>query len=139
MHPLFTFGYLAGTPADLERWAAEGALILDIRINPTSRNPLWRQPALQRRLGEAYRWCPELGNPNYRSGGAPALADEAAGMAVLERLVEEQPVVLLCACRDWHVCHRRLAAEAFQTRHPEAEVVHLEPEEPLGLPGEPPT
>jgi uncharacterized protein (DUF488 family) len=128
---LYTYGYLAGALADLERYAAEGALILDIRINPTSRNPLYRQGHLKRVLGEAYHWCPELGNPNYKSGGPPALADETAGMAALETLADRQPVVMLCACRDWRECHRRLAAEAFVARHPEAEVRHLALDEKL--------
>lgn len=133
MKTLYTFGYLSGSIADLERWAGQGGLILDIRINPTSRNPAFRQGHLRRVLGGAYDWLPELGNPNYRSGGPPALAEEEAGMASLERITEKHPkTVLLCACRDWRECHRWLAAEAFQKRHPDWEVVHLEPEQPLG-------
>ena len=128
---LYTYGYLSSTLPELQQIAAAGALILDIRINPTSRNPVWRQGHLRKVLGEAYDWCPDLGNPNYKTGGPMALANEEAGMAVLEPLVIRGPVVMLCACRDWRQCHRRLAAEAFFQRHPDTQVVHLQPGESL--------
>lgn len=137
IHPLYTYGYLAGSLEELAGYASAGALILDIRINPTSRSPVWRQGHLRKVLGEAYDWCPDLGNPNYRSGGPVALANEEAGLPVVEQLLRSRPVVMLCACRDWRQCHRKLAAEAFQKRHPQATVVHLEPGEALDPPESP--
>jgi hypothetical protein len=126
-HTLYTYGYLAGTPEELVSHAEAGVLVLDIRINPTSRNPVWRQGHLRKLLANRYAWCPELGNPNYKSKLPPTLADVDAGMKTLRPLLQETPVVMLCACRDWHTCHRRLAAEAWQELAPDWPVVHLEP------------
>jgi hypothetical protein len=104
--------------------ARDGALILDIRFNPTSRRPEWRQATLRRLLGTAYRHERRLGNANYR-GGTTAIVDLDAGAAAVAALVRMRPVVLLCACAEVSRCHRLVVAEYLQERIPEVEVVHL--------------
>lgn len=132
MHTLYTYGYLGGTLADLHHYADAGVLILDIRYSPTSRNPLWRKYHLIRELGESYRWNQDLGNVNYKTRKPPfEMADMEAGLDALEPLLRQQPVLILCACRDWHACHRELVAEAAQARWPELVVRHLAPGEAL--------
>lgn len=132
MHTLYTYGYLGGNLADLHQYAAAGVLILDVRYNPTSRNPLWRKYHLLRELGESYRWNQDLGNVNYKTRKPPfEMADMASGLDALEPLLQEQPVLILCACRDWNACHRELVADAAQARWPELTVHHLTPGEAL--------
>src|SRR4051812_3647896 len=124
---LFTFGYAAGKLEDLVKLAREGAVVVDTRFAPTSRLPEWRQPALQRVLGPAYRHEWRLGNAQYRSGGL-AIVDLEGGAASVAALAATQPVVLLCACADLGRCHRKVIAEHLRGRYPGVEVVHLGPE-----------
>jgi uncharacterized protein (DUF488 family) len=128
---LYTYGYQGGSPQDLQHYAAAGALILDTRLAPTSPNPLWRRASLKRLLGDRYRWCKALGNVNFRSGGPVQLHNPEAGMDLLDRWIGQSPVVLLCACRDWRTCHRRVAAELAQEQFSGLRVVHLSPGDPL--------
>lgn len=128
---LYTYGYQGGSAQDLQHYAAAGALILDTRLTPTSPNPLWRRAALEKLLGNRYRWCKALGNVNFRSSGPVELRDPKAGLELLGGWVVQSPVVLLCACRDWRTCHRRVAAELAQERWPGLQVVHLGPGDPL--------
>jgi hypothetical protein len=53
-----------------------------------------------------------LGNRNYKNGGPIALADYEVGKQVIaEILATGQSVILMCACKDVAICHRRTAAE----------------------------
>jgi hypothetical protein len=128
---LYTYGYQGGSREDLLNYAAAGALILDTRLAPTSPNPLWRRAALKRALGDRYRWCKALGNVHFRSGGPVQLHDPESGLQLLDGLIRQSPVVLLCACRAWQNCHRRVAAELAQEAFPGLLVIHLTPDEPL--------
>lgn len=124
MH-LFTYGYTGGSLQDLLRYAAEGALILDIRYSPGSRVPAWRKELLQAALGDRYEWCQALGNENYR-GGPIKIANPQYGFRILrERLSTSYPVILLCACGDWHFCHRRTVTEMAVSSIPGVTVRHL--------------
>jgi uncharacterized protein (DUF488 family) len=110
----YTLGYLDHcTPADLAGYLVLfDALLVDIRLTPYSQNPLWRQEALRRRLGADYHYCHALGNRNYKQSGAPiVLFAPAEGLRQLRPILAVRPVILLCACREWEQCHRRVAAE----------------------------
>lgn len=131
LHGLYSYGYLGAALDDLRGYAAAGALILDVRYAPTSRNPVWRRAHLRRELGRRYDWCRDLGNESYRSGEAIRIADLDAGLRRLESCLSEGPVVLLCACADWRACHRRTVAEAAAAVFPGLRIVHLAPGEPL--------
>lgn len=128
---LYTYGYQGGSLEDLRHYIAAGALILDTRLVPTSPNPLWRRASLERALGERYRWCKALGNVHFRSGGPVQLLDPEAGLMLLAGLIRESPVILLCACRAWQSCHRRVVAELAQDALPGLQVTHLAPGGPL--------
>jgi len=122
---IYTVGYSGRTPAELATLVDQlGAVLVDIRYSPRSRDPRWAKSNVQKLVG-AYLHLRSLGNVNYRVPGAPAqLADLAAGAEVLRPILEQQPVILMCACRDVHSCHRREAAEWLASRL-DCEVRHL--------------
>jgi hypothetical protein len=63
-----------------------------------------------------YHWCQWLGNPNYNTDGPMHLSDPEAGFALLEDILQQMPVIVLCACEEWQSCHRRLVAEGMAAR-----------------------
>ena len=128
---LYTYGYQGGSHEDLQHYAAAGALILDTRLVPTSPNPRWRRATLERMLGQRYRWCKALGNVNFRSGGPVQIQDPEAGLQLLGELLLQSPVVLLCACRAWESCHRRVVAELAQATFSQLTTLHLSAGDPL--------
>lgn len=128
---LYTYGYLGGSLEDLCRWAGVGAVILDTRLVPTSRNPLFRRGHLQRVIGSSYVSEQALGNINFKTGGPIVLKDWDTGWATLQQLLDSGPVILLCACRDAAVCHRSTVAAMAQEERPELRVVHLSPGDEL--------
>ncbi len=130
-YSLYTLGYTGLKPDEILRAAdALGAIIADIRIAPRSRHAMWNKSKLAAAWGERYVHIPELGNRNYKGefGEGVMLVDAEAGGAQVNRLLEAQPVILMCACEDWHTCHRRSAAELIQARTG-VEVAHLSAED----------
>jgi uncharacterized protein (DUF488 family) len=127
LFPLYTLGYTGLKPDEILKAAkALNAIIADIRIAPRSRHPMWNQAKMIAAWQERYLHIPALGNRNYKGqyGEGVMLTDAEAGSAEVTRLLEAQPVILLCACADWHTCHRRTAAEVIQTKTG-VEVIHL--------------
>jgi site-specific DNA recombinase len=135
MTTIYTIGYTGTRPEQLAATVHKlGAFLLDIRYNPRSRVPQWQGAAVRRLVGEAnYKHARELGNANYRNGGPIELADPDAAVPVVRAILAVRPVVLLCACKDWRICHRREAAE-FLAERLGAAVEHLSP--PIGGPGD---
>ena len=121
---IYTAGYLAGwTPEALVAKAKKlEALVVDVRLVPMSRRPEWSEVCLKQALGAAYAWIGEWGNVNYRTGGPVLLADFEGGLAKLGRPAEN--VILLCACRNVNVCHRKVVAEKLAAEWGR-EIVHL--------------
>lgn len=115
MNPLYTAGYTGLTPSALLA-AAEtlGAVIADIRIAPRSRNPVWNKRRLMDAWGTRYRHVGELGNRNYKGefGEGTLLVDEESGVRIIADMLQQQPVILMCACVEATHCHRTPAAEA---------------------------
>jgi len=71
----FTAGYAGRRPEALARLAERLDLtVFDVRFSPTSRDPRWRRPHLEKLLGDRYRHVGALGNVNYK-GGPILLAD----------------------------------------------------------------
>ena len=127
MKTLYTLGYSRLHPADILRTAERlDALIADIRISPRSRLPVWNQKPLQAAWGERYLHIPELGNRNYKGeyGDGVVLDSPEQGANRVLSLLEQRPVILLCACFDWHTCHRREAADFIAAQAP-VEIKHL--------------
>lgn len=140
MNTLYTYGYTGGSVEDLKRFAKAGALILDIRYQPFSRwQPQWNRRQLEEALPLHYAHCRDLGNRNYKGDVGPnegiVIADLLAGLQLLDRLIRESPVVLLCACKDVTTCHRRPVAEKAREFIRGLEVVHLQPGDSLEYQG----
>lgn len=125
MTTLYTVGYNAGwTPAQLLAQAeTTDALIVDIRLNPTSNRPEWKKHALASLLGWRYLHLPSLGNKNYANGGPITLAHPAEGLATLRQELRRRPLILLCACPDAATCHRMSVTALL----PDVPVTHLDP------------
>lgn len=115
---IYTTGY--GLWNDPDAFAEEvrrlGARVIDIRFRPWSRQPRWREHALQELLGTSYSSLPALGNANYRSRGPVRLQDPDRGLAAVLDRATRGPVILLCACSNPSRCHRRLVAAALRER-----------------------
>lgn len=90
--------------------------LVDIRLKPRSR---WYQnfnlKALDQRYGVQYGWCPELGNLNHKPADRHKgimLKDPEAGLRKVTSLLEQgYSIMLLCACKDYEQCHRKVVHE----------------------------
>ncbi len=101
-------------------------LLIDTRYSPRSRIPGWSEAALRRRFGEQYRSSgATLGNINYARGGPIRLADPERGIAGLIRYLSEgYNLILLCGCKDYEHCHRRVIVELLCQQVPHVQVMH---------------
>ena len=124
---IYTLGYSGWTVDDvaalLERL---DAVAVDVRMSPRSRNPAYSGKRLSERLGDRYRHVRGFGNTNYR-GGEIVLHDWAGGLQeTLAILSAGRSVVLMCACADVEVCHRKVVAKRLAGLEG-ADVIHLTP------------
>lgn len=118
VHPIYSWGYQGQRFADLQAFVEQtGAVVVDVRLKPFSRDPTWRRAALERALGEQYRWVEDLGNLNYRNGGPVRLKDEAAGLAIVRALASRRPLILMCVCVNLEHCHRKAVIECLAREH----------------------
>jgi len=125
---LYTYGYVGGGLPPLQKIAAAGIVIVDIRASPTSYSPGYRKAALREMLRDRYTHLPALGNVNYRNGGPIQLRHEESGLADLCALLALGPICILCGCQHWHNCHRERVARLAAERLPGLQVVHLDPD-----------
>lgn len=108
MKPVYTIGYAGKTPAQIKELAEQlGAVVVDIRFSPFSRNPVWSGKQLRLSLGDRYVHLRAFGNANYK-GGPISIVDYAAGKAFL--LDMDKPAILMCVCKDPLTCHRTTVA-----------------------------
>lgn len=94
--------------------AAPNAALVDIRYSPRSRwQPAFNQKRLIERYGDQYIHCKALGNINYnnREQGIKLADPEKGVVRVVELLQAGHAVMLLCACKDYEQCHRKVAYE----------------------------
>lgn len=94
--------------------AAQNAVLLDIRLSARSRwRPEFNKNALIAKYGEKYRHCIHFGNENYNKPGEPILLRHPhAGLIVVTELLQTgHSVMLLCACKDYGKCHRKVVYE----------------------------
>ena len=89
-----------------------GAVVIDIRMVAKSRIPCWNKGNLQRAYDIPYAHAPELGNVNYKNGGDILIADFAAGVQRI--LAGQQPVILMCACKNARDCHRTVVGNMLR-------------------------
>lgn len=129
MNTLYTLGYTGIEPHEiLEAAKRVNAIIADIRISPRSRHPQWNGQTLAKDWDGYYTHIPALGNKNYKGeyGEGIMLKNPAQGAAQVIALLVARPVILMCACPDWHTCHRRVAADFIAAQYPDPLlVIHL--------------
>jgi uncharacterized protein (DUF488 family) len=83
-HPVYSFGY-HGQKLDsfVARVRELGAVVVDTRLKPVSRDSSWNKSRLLAALPAAYRWIEDLGNLNYKGNGPTAYKDFERGMRTL--------------------------------------------------------
>lgn len=103
-------------------------LLIDTRAVPHSRIAGWSQSALEQRFGNRYRWAGKfLGNVNYASAGPIRLANPVTGIAGLVRYLQEgYDLILLCGCREYEQCHRRVIVDLLCQQLPTVNIIHPE-------------
>lgn len=116
---LYDLGYmdLSGKIELLEKALRElGAVVVDVRHSPRSRNPVWNKGALKERFGAAYVHIPNLGNRNYDAADQPIeYVNLADGLVEMSRimLIQDKPVIVMCGCWDREHCHRLGIVQAY--------------------------
>lgn len=101
----------------LQQWMSNPrALLIDIRYAPTSRFGQWRIHFLQNLYGERYQWEGELlGNINYDNDDPIVIADPEIGIRrLMHYLAEGFDLILLCGCRDYTICHRKVVVDLLR-------------------------
>ncbi len=124
MSKIYTIGYTSTTPKELiDIVNSLTVKLVDIRISPYSKDYRWRQKSLQQYFADKYLHIQEFGNENYKMGSIK-VPNLHLGIIKIKPVIENQPVILLCACYDYRKCHRNqvstILAEAFHL-----EVEHL--------------
>lgn len=124
---LYTFGYLH---SQAERVLAELIALkiplVDVRKNPTARNPRWTGQALAQREGLTYYWIENLGNDLYQQESGIQIHDIERGLHELERILHRhERACLMCACATLGSCHRSIVADAAARRFKGLVIVHL--------------
>lgn len=118
-HRLYHVGYRDGwTMASLvERVREMDAVLVDVRFRSGYPRSTWSAARFTAMLGQQYRWIPALGNRNYRSDTAPIeLANAPKGIVQVRALMQESSVVLMCACAQYDICHRRVVIEKMRAQ-----------------------
>jgi len=93
------------------------AVLVDVRYSPKSRNPTWSGSNLKKVFGERYVHIPELGNVNYKSNHAIELFDKDKGLKILEGILTQKNVIIMCACWDRKSCHRKVVSRYLELRN----------------------
>lgn len=108
MHKIYSFGYGGQKAAELTGWVRKhGAILVDVRFSPSSKDEQWRAKNLKDLLPDQYVHVQELGNENFR-GTEIRIKDLSKGMMKVHGLLQRAPVVVMCACWNRATCHRTL-------------------------------
>ncbi len=153
LHKVYTVGYTGKKLDDLVTVRLKlNAALVDVRYKANSKIPHWRGGALSNAMGGTghYAHLPDLGNTNYRNaklnmnnknwGGVRGtdivFASLEAGLASLQFILIDRPVILLCVCLSLQSCHRVHIGQEMKDRG--YEVIHLEQKEIDDILGKPP-
>lgn len=113
---LATIGYTEpDAQARVDAFVAQPrAYLVDIRLRPYSRfRPQWNRPVLQARYQRRYVHLRGLGNVHYQDRRLPIhlLDPELHIQHLAEQLSRGTSYLLLCACKDYEHCHRKVVYE----------------------------
>lgn len=127
LHTLYTLGYTGAKLNDIQAWLeSNNAILVDTRYSPLSRVTTWQGDNLKKVIGSRYIHMRSLGNKNYKLqfGEGIMIVDMEKGTSDLLNILKSQPVVLMCACENYHTCHRTTTADEMAKRYG-VKVVHL--------------
>jgi uncharacterized protein (DUF488 family) len=124
---LFTVGYAdpIGAARLEQLMSLPQTKLVDIRYSPRSRwRPEWNKKALLEKYGQHYTHLKALGNINYNKSSEPIqLADPAASIVECAQwLLQGWSLILLCACKNYEQCHRKVVYELLQAEIEKQEV-----------------
>lgn len=113
---LETIGYLeADAEERIAAFLAQPATsLIDIRLTPYSRYwPTWNKPMLKARYGRQYAHLRGLGNVSSHDRNQPIhlLSPETHIQHLAEQLLRGHSYLLLCACKHYERCHRKVVYE----------------------------
>jgi len=105
----------------------ENTFLIDLRHNPTTNYQLWTQESLVEKYGKHYKWFGNtLGNKNHHTGREIELVDPLVGVPILARALSKgKNLILLCGCKRYEDCHRRLVHELVTAELEKATVVYM--------------
>lgn len=111
-----------GATTRLVTWLADPmTLLIDTRDTPRSPIPGWNDDELRKKYGKQYHPAGAyLGNENHHKRGAPiAIRNPVVGIATLIRYLREgYSLVLLCGCREYERCHRKVIVDLLTAADP---------------------
>lgn len=122
---LYTLGYLAPDAQERldELLTDPHTYLVDIRYHAVSRKPGWGGASLQKKYGKKYHPLSGLGNRNYNKPGEPIeISMPELIPIVVSPLRKGYNLILLCACKDFDSCHRKVVCEMIQRELPEVEM-----------------
>ncbi len=117
-------------------------MVVDVRLNPSSRKPGFSRRRLSDRLAEVgirYLHEKELGNPpdnreSFRNGDGVEGRTRLRSMllnghsAALDRvlaLASQERIAVLCVEREHHRCHRGVIADMVVEQNPDIEILQM--------------
>lgn len=102
------------------------AMLVDIRYRPYSRwRPAFNHGALAKRHNKQYHLLLSLGNKNYNDPTKDiVIADPEDGVRNVLRLLDEgHSLMLMCACKDYERCHRKIVYDLVMAALKEREAM----------------
>jgi len=117
MCKIYSFGYGGKKPEDVVKLVDRtGALLLDVRLSPNSRNPMWNGSSIKNLLGDRYIHARGFGNENYKGGPVKLHDPEMELMCVQGAFTQGVSIILMCVCKSHARCHRKDVAEFIHER-----------------------
>jgi uncharacterized protein (DUF488 family) len=121
---------------------ARVSVVVDVRLNPSSRKPGFSRKRLSELLAEAgigYVHERDLGNPpdnreSFRNGDgidgrtrlwSILLNGHGDALARVVTLASQQRIAVLCVEREHHRCHREVIADMVVEQNPDIEILHV--------------
>jgi hypothetical protein len=97
-------------------------VLVDIRYMARSWRKEWNQVNLRHLFGSRYRPLPCLGNVNYNNDQPIKLSMPDIGIPLLEGLQKGYNLILMCTCKDFEHCHRKMVVDLVKQVLPQVEV-----------------
>lgn len=115
---VFSLGYQAGwTPESVRNEALRlGAIVVDCRLKPVSRDSEWRGPHPEKVLGDLYVHAEGFGNAKYKEDAIELQNPEPWYDFCEHSIAMGVPVILMCGCWNAKVCHRTVVAKELVER-----------------------